>query len=260
MCHGVARAKKTALLRAGCSWRRRGEGAARASRDEEGDADDGDGKDDTDQAFGQDVQGAGGGEEQAGRAGRGGLLLGLPEREEGGGEEDADGEVRDVDAGEDEDAEAGEGDEACVEAGLLLVWFAELRGGSAGEELSEEREGQDGEGQGQAGCCGGRAEDLDGCGFRPVVEGGFFQVADAVGVKGDGVVAEEHLAGDLGVDGVGVVEERWGEEGEGGVEDEPEGEEDEAVGAEVGGGGHVLRVHGGWWSDLLDPFIAMLPR
>jgi hypothetical protein len=42
-------------------------------------------------------------------------------------------------------------------------------------------------------------------------------------------VAEEHLAGDLGVDGVGVVEE-WGrEEGEAGVEDEPEQGEDESV-------------------------------
>ncbi len=29
-----------------------------------------------------------------------------------------------------------------------------------------------------------------------------------VGVEGDPVVAEEHLAGDLGVDGVGVVEQR----------------------------------------------------
>ena len=59
-------------------------------------------------------------------------------------------------------------------------------------------------------------------GHRPVEERGFLEVADAVGVEGDVVVAEEHLAGDFGVDGVGVVEERRGEEGEAGVEGEPE--------------------------------------
>jgi hypothetical protein len=42
-------------------------------------------------------------------------------------------------------------------------------------------------------------------------------------------VAEEHFAGDFGVDGVGVVEEWRGEEGEAGVEGEPEEEDDEAV-------------------------------
>ena len=56
-------------------------------------------------------------------------------------------------------------------------------------------------------------------GHRPVEERGFFEVADAVGVERDPVVAEEHLAGDLGVDGVGVVEQRRGEEGEAGVEE-----------------------------------------
>ena len=42
-------------------------------------------------------------------------------------------------------------------------------------------------------------------------------------------MTEEHLAGDFGVDGVGVVEERWDEESEAGVEDEPENDEDEAI-------------------------------
>ena len=42
-------------------------------------------------------------------------------------------------------------------------------------------------------------------------------------------MTEEHLAGDLGVDEVGVVEERRGEESEAGVEEEPEGEEDKAI-------------------------------
>ena len=74
------------------------------------------------------------------------------------------------------------------------------------------------------------------CGFRveaggddPIGERGFFEVADAVGVEGDPVVTEEHLAGDLGVDGVGVVEQGRSDEGETGVEEKPEGDEDEAV-------------------------------
>ena len=84
------------------------------------------------------------------------------------------------------------------------------------------------------------AEELEAGGHGPVEERGFFEVADAVGVEGDPVVAEEHLAGDFGVDGVGVVEQRGGEEGEAGVEEEPEGDEDEAV-AERG------RVGDGVW-------------
>jgi hypothetical protein len=60
-------------------------------------------------------------------------------------------------------------------------------------------------------------------------------------------VAEEHLAGDFGVDGVGVVEEWWCDEGEAGIEDKPEGDEDEAVAARLemrlwGCGGHVNSV------------------
>ena len=73
------------------------------------------------------------------------------------------------------------------------------------------------------------AEEFEAGGHGPVEERGFFEVADAVGVEGDPVVAEEHLAGDFGVDGVGVVEEGWSDEGEAGVEEEPESEEDEAV-------------------------------
>ena len=75
------------------------------------------------------------------------------------------------------------------------------------------------------------AEELEAGGHGPVEERGLFEVADAVGVEGDPVVAEEHLAGDLGVDGVGVVEEGRSEEGEAGVEEEPESDEDEAVSA-----------------------------
>jgi hypothetical protein len=72
-------------------------------------------------------------------------------------------------------------------------------------------------------------------------------------------VAEEHLAGDLGVDGVGVVEE-WGrEEGEAGVEDEPEQDEDESVAVdwcEIYG--HLVSVLG--CLAVVPPFIVAVVR
>ena len=64
------------------------------------------------------------------------------------------------------------------------------------------------EGEWEAGGGGVDAEEAEAGGHGPVEEGGLLEVADAVGVEGDPVVAEEHLAGDFGVDGVGVVEER----------------------------------------------------
>ncbi len=115
-------------------------------------------------------------------------------------------------------------------------------GDAAGEGFEQQGEGEDGEGEGDAGGEGVDAEELEAGGHGPVEERGFFEVADAVGVEGDPVVAEEHLAGDLGVDGVCVVEEGWGEEGVGGVEGEPEEEDDAAVAGGRRGGGRE-RVH-----------------
>ena len=119
------------------------------------------------------------------------------------------------------------------------VWVVE---DAAGEGFEEEREGEDGEGEREA--CGdsegtGRGgaaelEETHGGGHGPVEERGLLEVADAVGVEGDVVVAEEHFAGDFGVDGVGVVEEGGGEEGEAGVEGDPEGEDGEERGAGSG--------------------------
>jgi hypothetical protein len=56
-------------------------------------------------------------------------------------------------------------------------------------------------------------------------------------------VGEDHLAGGFGVDRVGVVEERGEKEGEGGIEEEPESEDDEGVaGRMVGAGDHGVRI------------------
>ena len=89
------------------------------------------------------------------------------------------------------------------------------------------------------------AEYFEARGHGPIEERSLLEVADAVGVESDPVVAEEDLAGDLGVDGVGVVEQRGGDESETGVEDEPEREQDEAV-IRFGGG----EFHGVVWVEF----------
>ena len=155
-------------------------------------------------------------------------LFGEPVAVKGEGKPEADHCVGDGDAGEDEDAEAGEENEAGIEAG------PGAGEGAAGEGFGDEREGEDREGKREARGGGADAEEFEAGRHGPVEEWGLFEVADAVGVEGDPVLAEKYLAGDLGVDGVGVVEERRGDEGQAAVEEEPKGEEDEAVATRLG--------------------------
>ena len=206
------------------------DGGEAAAGEDEVSEDNEDGEDDADEALGENVEGAASGEEPAESWACVGLSVGLlggagfgePVEVEGEGEPEADVGVGEEDAGEDEDAEAGEKYEAGVEAGS---------GGecAAGEAFEDEGEREDGECDGKARGGGADAEEFEAERHAPVEDGGLFEVADAIGVEGDPVVALEHLAGDFGVDGVGVVEERGDEEGEAGVEEEPEDEEDEAV-------------------------------
>jgi hypothetical protein len=162
-------------------------------------------------------------------------LFGEPVAVEGEGEPEADHCIWDGDAGEDEDAEAGEEDEAGVEAGSG-AGFRSLKAteGAAGEGFDDECQRENCECEWETGGGGADAEEFEAGGHAPVEERGLFEVADTVGVEGDPVVAEEHLAGDLGVDGVGVVEQWWGDEGEACVEEEPESEKDKAVALDFG--------------------------
>src|SRR5271156_2698344 len=90
-------------------------------------------EEDADEAFGEDVEGAGCGEGVAEEwIWWMGGLLGTPVREEGQGEPEADDGVGDDDAGEDEDAEAGEKEESSVEACACACE------GSAGEGFEED--------------------------------------------------------------------------------------------------------------------------
>ena len=81
---------------------------------------------------------------------------------------------------------------------------------------------------------------MHGAGGHPVHEGRLVEEADAVDVGRDVVVALEHLAGDLDVDGVDVVEEAGGEEAAD-LEDEPgEDEDGDGAGVPAAGGGGLL--------------------
>ena len=166
-------------------------------------------------------------------------LFGEPVAEKREGEPEAEVGVGDDDAGEDEDTEAGEQDETSVEACACGVEGATCK---AFQHYSE-GENREGEGKARGGVV--NAEEFVAEGHAPVEEWGFFEVADAIGVEGDPVVAEQHLAGDFCVDGVGVVEEWRGDEGEAGVEDEPEDDEDQAVAVSGRDGGRDDGLHCG---------------
>ena len=80
-------------------------------------------EDEADEALGEDVEGAGGGEEVAEECGGCWLrvLFGKPVGVEREGEPEADVGVGDGDAGEDEDARAGESYQTGVEAGSFRL-------------------------------------------------------------------------------------------------------------------------------------------
>jgi len=91
---------------------------------------------------------------------------------------------------------------------------------------AEEGEEKDTDGLWKVGGESVEAEDAEAEGVEPVGEGRFLEVADAVDVEGDEISGEGHVAGSVGVGGVGVVEQRRGEEG-GEEDDEPEAAEEE---------------------------------
>src|ERR1700733_6355434 len=116
-------------------------------------------EDDADQAFGEDVQGAAGGESPAEEAVWCGLLgwiaFGQPVAEERQREPEADDCVGNGDAGEDEDAEAGEQNERGVKACSSGVE------GAACEALYCEGQREYGKRERNARCCCVDAEDFE---------------------------------------------------------------------------------------------------
>ncbi len=166
-----------------------------------------------------------------------------------GDEEEVDGEghpegeedVGDVEAGVEVGADAGGDGEGGVEAAAVGVGRRERCAEEADAEgVDGEEQSEDGEGEGDAGGPVVDAEDVHGAGGHPVHEGRLVEEADAVDVGGDVVVAVEHLAGDLDVDGVDVVEQAGGEEAAD-LEDEP-GEDEDGDGAWAPAAGGVRLV------------------
>ena len=147
-----------------------------------------------------------------------------PEAEQGDGEPQAEHRIGNGDAGEEEKSEAGEQDERGVEAG------AGAAKGPPRECLHREGEGENSQRERNAGRGCADSEELEAGGHRPVEQRRLLQVANAVGVERDPIVAQEHLARDLGVDRVGVVQQGGTEESEAGVKDDPEREQEESVG------------------------------
>ena len=87
------------------------------------------------------------------------------------------------------------------------------------------KECEDGEGERKTGGPVVLAEEMHGACGQPVQEGRLVEEADAIDVRGDVVVAVEHLAGDLDVDGVDIVEEARREEASD-LQDEPDENKD----------------------------------
>ncbi len=143
------------------------------------------------------------------------------------GHPEGDEDVRDVEAGVEPRAD-GERD---GESGVKAATIGRVRGRDGGEEADAERvDGEEkseySEGEGETRGPVVDAEEMHPAGGEPVHEGRLVEEADAVDVGRDVVVAEHHLAGDLDVDGVDVVEQAGGEDASE-VEDEP-GKGDEA--------------------------------
>ena len=227
------------------------DGPAPTARQQQVERDDRDGEDDADQALGQHAQRAAGGKgvavqprvlrlrapnpsEQARREPRarsaqddslGGGFFGRPEAEHRQREPEAEHRVGDEDAGEEKNAGRREQDQPGIQSGA--------RRAKCPPRERLDREGQREHGERERDACGNRqcprgavAQQLHPAhrrGHRPIEQRRFLEIPDAVGVERDPVVAQQHLARDLGVHRVGVVQQRGTDEGEARVERDPQG-------------------------------------
>ena len=96
---------------------------------------------------------------------------------------------------------AGTHDQSGVEGGGLSEK-------APGKKIDHQDQAGDGKHQGQPGLEGALPEKLVADGDHPVMQRGFFEIANAVLIHHDPVAALQHLAGDQRVRGVGVVEQR----------------------------------------------------
>ena len=154
------------------------------------------------ESLGEDAEGAAGGEAERGF--QQALLLGegAPEEVEGQGGPEAEEDVADEEVAKEEDAVGGQQREDGVERGSGRVEDAAAEG-EGGDAKAE-----DGDGDGQTRGPVRDVEKAEADGDGPVEQRRMVRVEDAVGEGCEPVAAGEHLAGDLGAEGVGAVEER----------------------------------------------------
>ena len=146
----------------------------------------------------------------------------MQEAVEGDAEEQREKNFGYVVAGKEKDADGGESGEAGIESGAGVE-------GAKGPMIAEECEEKDTDCLREMRGKGVEAEETEAKGAQPVGERRFFEIADAVDTKRDKIAGEGHVTGGVGVGGVGVVEQRWREEGSE-EDDEPEADENEQRG------------------------------
>jgi hypothetical protein len=176
----------------------------------------------------------------------------LEEAVESDGQEEREQDLGDEDAGEEEDSGGGEQTEPRVKSCALAE-------GPPRPMVAEQRQKKDADGLGQVGGEGVEAEQAEAESVEPVGERGFFEVADAIDVQGDEVAGEGHVAGGVGVGGIGIVEQRRREE-RGEEEEKPQAEEETlSCDASRGTRRESCRLFGEWFGeDLIGHEFGLL--
>ncbi|GAC1673269.1 MAG: hypothetical protein PVS2B2_06330 [Candidatus Acidiferrum sp.] len=157
-----------------------------------------------DKALGEDIEGHRGGYCPAGEQRWVRLLPPAEEKVQRERDPESHGNVRDNDAGEKIWAKGRYEDHGGPEAGFSREKFA-------AKVINEEKQKQNAERHGKP--CGefGETEKSEGHGHAPIWQRRLFEIADAVFVQGDPVMAKQNFAPGLGVSGIGIVKKRRAE-------------------------------------------------
>jgi hypothetical protein len=201
-----------------------------------------DGEDETDQAFGEDVESAGSSEAPAGEAGRLGALEGVEEESQAEDQPETNENIRDQETGE----EIGPRGDAGSEGRIEPCVFAK---DAAAQKVNRNKESQYAYSERQPSGPIVYSKNFEARGHGPVQEGRLFQVTDAIDVESDPVVTEHHFAGGFGVDGVGVIQKRRPKKGSaiGGQPKQKKNREMDALaGIDKGVSGHAAAVRKEW--------------
>ncbi len=180
------------------------------------DDDNGEGENNANEPLGEHVEGTRCGKAPGGPARRLCLLKRDPEQQHGQRKPQADDDIGNDDARVNENAEGGQQYQGGIEAGGIGREQAASRG------VYNQKQGQCGESQRQPSGPILRPEESEAGCHAPVHEWGLFEIADAIGVEGNPVMARDHFPRNLGMHRVGIIQQRRAEERKACVEQEPE--------------------------------------